>query len=216
MGQAAFIVLEGGEGSGKSAQAKALNARLRKLGSNVVVTHEPGGTMLGDKLRRWVKWGKDVTIPTELLLFLASRSQLVTKVIRPALERGDIVICDRFAGSTLAYQGYGRGIDLGLLRSLNDFVTDGLAPNLVLLLDVDVEEGLRRKKRRWDTFEREDFTFHQRVRDGYLEMAAADPKTWVVINSAMPELQVEEVVWQKVRDFLTYGPDFASVATSSA
>ena len=216
MGQAAFIVLEGGEGSGKSAQAKALNARLRKLGSNVVVTHEPGGTMLGDKLRRWVKWGKDVTIPTELLLFLASRSQLVTKVIRPAMERGDIVICDRFAGSTLAYQGYGRGMDLSLLRTLNDFVTDGLTPDLVLLLDVDVEEGLRRKKRRWDTFEREDFTFHQRVRDGYLEMAAADPKTWVVINSAMPELQVEELIWQKVRDFLTYGRDFVSVATSSA
>ena len=216
MGQAAFIVLEGGEGSGKSAQAKALNARLRKLGSNVVVTHEPGGTMLGDKLRRWVKWGKEVTIPTELLLFLASRSQLVTKVIRPALERGDIVICDRFAGSTLAYQGYGRGMDLSLLRTLNDFVTDGLTPDLVLLLDVDVEEGLRRKKRRWDTFEREDFTFHQRVRDGYLEMAAADPKTWVVINSAMPELQVEELIWQKVRDFLTYGRDFVSVATSSA
>jgi dTMP kinase len=216
MGQPAFIVFEGGEGSGKSTQAKALYGRLRKLGSNVVLTHEPGGTMLGDKLRRWVKWGKEVTIPSELLLFLASRSQLVTKVIRPALDKGDIVICDRYSGSTLAYQGYGRGMDLKLLRSLNEFVTDGLVPDLVLLLDLDAEEGLRRKKRRWDTFEREDFTFHHRVRDGYLEMAAADPKRWVVINAAMPEVQIEELIWQKVRDFLTYGSDFVSVATSSA
>ena len=211
----AFIVFEGGEGSGKSTQAKALNNRLRKLGFDVVFTHEPGGTVLGNKLRRWVKWGKEVTLPSELFLFLASRSQLVTKVIRPALARGYIVICDRFAASTVAYQGYGRGTDLSLLESLNDFVTDGLVPDLTVLLDLDVEEGLGRKRRKWDTFEREDFTFHKRVRDGYLEMAAADAERWMVVDASLPAIQVEELIWERVREFLTYGKGFVSLATTA-
>ena len=133
----AFIVFEGGEGSGKSTQARALRDRLKKVGYKALLTHEPGGTMLGDKLRRWVKWGRDITIPTELFLFLASRSQLIARVIRPALESGDIVVCDRYSYSTMAYQGYGRGIDLNFLESLNSFVTDGLEPDLVILMDLD-------------------------------------------------------------------------------
>ncbi len=215
MAGSTFITFEGGEGSGKSTQARALYNRLRRVGYDVVYTHEPGGTMLGERMRRWVKWGREVTIPTELLLFLASRSQLVTQVIRPALEKGNIVVCDRFAASTVAYQGYGRGIDLGMLETLNDFVTDGLSPDLVLLMDLDSEEGLARKKRKWDSFEREEFTFHQRVRDGYMEMAVADPDRWVVINASLPEVQVEELVWEQVRDFLTYGRAPFSPATSS-
>jgi len=215
MADPVFIVFEGGEGSGKSTQARALYSRLRKVGYNVVYTHEPGGTVLGEKLRRWVKWGRDVTIPAELLLFLASRSQLVTKVIRPALEKGSIVVCDRFAASTIAYQGHGRGMDLGLLESLNNFVTDGLAPDLVFLMDLDAEEGLSRKKRKWDAFEREEFIFHQKVRDGYMEIAIADPEKWVVINAGLPEVQVGEIIWEQVRDFLTYGRRPVSPATSS-
>ncbi len=215
MADPVFIVFEGGEGSGKSTQARALYSRLRKVGYNVVYTHEPGGTVLGEKLRRWVKWGRDVTIPAELLLFLASRSQLVTKVIRPALEKGSIVVCDRFAASTIAYQGHGRGMDLGLLESLNNFVTDGLAPDLVFLMDLDAEEGLSRKKRKWDAFEREEFIFHQKVRDGYMEIAIADPEKWVVINAELPEVQVGEIIWEQVRDFLTYGRRSVSPATSS-
>lgn len=211
----AFIVFEGGEGSGKSTQAKALNNRLRKLGFDVVFTHEPGGTVLGNKLRRWVKWGREITLPTELFLFLASRSQLVTKVIRPALARGHMVICDRFAASTVAYQGYGRGIDLSLLESLNDFVTDGLVPDLTVLLDVDAEQGLGRKGRKWDSFEREDFTFHRRVRDGYLKIAAADPERWMVIDASLPAIQVEELIWERIREFLTYDKGFVPLATSS-
>jgi len=211
----AFIVFEGGEGSGKSTQAKALNNRLRKLGFDVVFTHEPGGTVLGNKLRRWVKWGREITLPTELFLFLASRSQLVTKVIRPALARGHMVICARFAASTVAYQGYGRGIDLSLLESLNDFVTDGLVPDLTVLLDVDAEQGLGRKGRKWDSFEREDFTFHQRVRDGYLKIAAADPERWMVIDASLPASQVEELIWERIREFLTYDKGFVPLATSS-
>jgi len=215
MADPVFIVFEGGEGSGKSTQARALYSRLRKVGYNVVYTHEPGGTMLGEKLRRWVKWGRDVTIPAELLLFLASRSQLVTKVIRPALEKGSIVVCDRFTASTIAYQGYGRGMDLGLLESLNNFVTNGLAPDLVFLMDLDAEEGLSRKKRKWDAFEREEFIFHQKVRDGYMEIAIADPEKWVVINAELPEVQVGEMIWEQARDFLTYGRRSVSPATSS-
>ncbi|KPJ53118.1 MAG: hypothetical protein AMJ37_01835 [Dehalococcoidia bacterium DG_18] len=215
MRTAAFIVFEGGEGSGKSTQAKALNNRLRKLGYDVVFTHEPGGTVLGNKLRRWVKWGKDVTLPSELFLFLASRSQLVAKVIRPALAKGYIVICDRFAASTMAYQGYGRGMDLSLLKSLNDFATDGLVPDLTVLLDLDAEEGLGRKRRKWDTFEREDLTFHKKVRDGYLKMAAADAERWMVVDASLPALQVEELIWERVREFLTYGKGFVSLATTS-
>ena len=211
----AFIVFEGGEGSGKSTQAKALNSRLRRLGFDVVLTHEPGGTVLGDKMRRWVKWGRGVSLPTELFLFLASRSQLVARVIRPALTKGYVVICDRFAASTIAYQGYGRGMDLSFLKSLNDFATDNLVPDLTVLLDMDAEEGLGRKRRKWDTFEREDLTFHKRVREGYLKMAAADAERWAVVDASLPALQVEELIWERVREFLTYGKGFVSLATTS-
>lgn len=204
MANPAFIVFEGGEGSGKSTQAKLLAVRLKRLGFNVVSTHEPGGTILGDKLRRWVKWGRDITLPTELFCFLASRSQLVTRVIRPALDKNSVVVCDRFISSTIAYQGYGRGVDLAMLEVLNDFVTDGLKPDMTVLLDLDAEQGLARKKRRWDSFEREEFTFHQRVREGYLKMAAAEPEKWLVVDGSLPEKQVEDMIWEKIRDFLTH------------
>ena len=161
--KAAFIVFEGGEGCGKTTQAKALASRLRRLGFPVVLTHEPGGTLLGNRLRRWVKWGKGVTTQTELFLFLSSRSQLVSRVIRPALERGSIVISDRFDPSTFAYQGFGRGMDMNFLNTVNSFVTDGLHPDLVILLDISAEQGLSRKKMKLDVFEREEFLFHQKV-----------------------------------------------------
>jgi dTMP kinase len=193
-----FVVFEGGEGCGKSTQAKALANRLRKLGFGVVLTHEPGGTLLGNKLRRWLKWGRGVTTQSELFLFLASRSQLVSNVIRPALERRQIVICDRFDTSTFAYQGYGRGMDLSFLESLNSFVTDGLQPDLVVLLDLDVEKGLERKRMRLDCFEREEFAFHRRVRDGYLRMAASDPDRWLVIDGSLPQEKISDMIWEKV------------------
>jgi len=198
-----FIVFEGGEGSGKSTQAKALSVQLRRVGFNVVLTHEPGGTLLGNKLRRWLKWGRGVTTQTEPFLFLASRSQLVTKVIRPALERGEIVICDRFDASTFAYQGYGRGMDLDFLETLNGFVTDGVKPDLIILLDLDVEKGLRRKRMRLDCFEREEFAFHQRVRDAYLKLATADPERWMVVDGSLPEATVRDAIWARVRQLVS-------------
>jgi len=198
----AFIVFEGGEGSGKTTQAKALSNRLRRLGFHVVLTHEPGGTLLGNKLRRWVKWGKGVTTQTEMFLFLASRSQLLSGVIRPALEKGNIVICDRFDASTFAYQGCGRGMDLDFLKMVNSFVTDGLSPDLVVLLDISAEEGLKRKKMKLDVFEREEFLFHQKVRDGYLKMAAADPEHWMVVDASIPKEKIREIIWERVQPLL--------------
>jgi len=197
-----LIVFEGGEGSGKSTQAKALAEGLRRLGFRVVLTHEPGGTLLGNKLRRWLKWGRGITTQAELLLFLASRSQLVTNVIRPALEQNDIVICDRFGASTFAYQGYGRGMDLSFLETLNNFVVNGLQPALVVLLDLEAEKGLDRKSVRLDVFEREEFVFHQRVREGYLKMAAADPKRWMVVDASLSEEKVREIIWERVKESL--------------
>jgi dTMP kinase len=202
MGKSLFIVFEGGEGSGKTTQTKALANRLRRLGFSVVLTHEPGGTLLGNKLRRWVKWGRGVTTQTELFLFLASRSQLVNRVIRPSLEKGQVVICDRFDASTFAYQGYGRGMDLDFLKNVNGFVTDGLHPDLIVLLDLSAEQGLGRKRMKLDVFEREEFLFHQRVREGYLKMAAADPERWMVVDGTLPEEKIRDIVWERVQKSL--------------
>ncbi len=202
MGKSLFIVFEGGEGSGKTTQAKGLANRLRKLGFPVVLTHEPGGTLLGNRLRRWVKWGRGVTVQTELFLFFASRSQLVNKVINPALEKGQFIICDRYEASTFAYQGYGRGMDLDFLKMVNTFVTDGRSPDLTVLLDISAEQGLERKKMKMDVFEREGFLFHQRVREGYLKMAAADPERWMVVDATLREDKIQDIVWEQVQKSL--------------
>ena len=197
-----FIVIEGGEGSGKSTQAKALRKHLSTLGFRVKLTHEPGGTLLGRRLRRWAKWGRGITIQSELFLFLASRSELVGRVIRPALEEGFTVVSDRFDASTIAYQGFGRGIDLPFLQSLNDFATGGLQPDLVILLDLDVERGLSRKRVRMDCFETEEFPFHLKVREGYLMLASAHPERWLVIDASLPEERVREIVWKRVNQLI--------------
>ena len=202
MGKSSFIVFEGGEGSGKTTQAKALANRLRRLDFHVVLTHEPGGTLLGNRLRRWVKWGRGVTVQTELFLFLSSRSQLLNTVIRPALEKGNIVVCDRYDASTFAYQGYGRGMDLDFLKTVNSFVTDGLFPDLIVLLDLSAEQGLERKRMKLDVFEREEFLFHQKVREGYLKMAAADPERWMVIDATLPEVKIRDIIWERVGQLL--------------
>ncbi len=166
---ALFITFEGGEGCGKSVQAKTLYRRLSQLAIPVVLTYEPGGTPLGKKLALWLKWAQDTNISplTELLLFNASRSQLIDEVIQPNLRRGKVVICDRYVDSTTAYQSYGRGLDLQTVKTINNAATQGLKPDLTVLLDISAEEGLARKRaRRQDRFEQEDITFHQRVREG--------------------------------------------------
>lgn len=202
-----FITFEGGEGSGKSAQAKELYRRLLKLAVPVLLTHEPGGTPLGNKLARWLKWaqGADISPLVELLLFNASRAQLVSEVIKPDLKSGKIVICDRYADSTTVYQGYGRGLDLEMVRATNNAATQGLKPDLTILLDISAEDGLARKRKRQDRFEQEELAFHHRVREGYLKLAAAEPQRWLMVDASQPKGQITRIIWQRVSQLLSTG-----------
>jgi len=203
---ALFITFEGGEGSGKSVQARALYRRLLRLAVPVLLTHEPGVTSLGKKIARWLKWGQDMGISpmAELLLFNASRAQLVTEVIRPSLESGKVVICDRYADSTTAYQSYGRGLDLAMVKAVNHAAIQGLNPDLTVLLDIPVEAGLARKKgKKQDRFEQEDIAFHQRVREGYLKLAASEPERWLVVDATQSKDKIAEIVWEKVSQLLS-------------
>ena len=202
-----FITFEGGEGSGKSTQARALHQRLSSMGIPALLTHEPGGTPLGREIRRWLKGDRandkvDVDPLTELLLFNGSRAQLLSKVIRPALKSGTTVICDRFCHSTIAYQGYGRGLDIELIKAANNIATQGLRPDIIVLLDIPVEQGLLRKKLK-DRFEREELAFHQRVRQGYLEMAKKDPQRWLLVDGSFPKKETERQIWEKVEQLLS-------------
>jgi dTMP kinase len=204
-----FITFEGGEGCGKSTQSRLL---LKKLGQQtvpVVLTHEPGGTALGNELRKILKRKRDSSISpqAELFLLAASRAQLVAEVIRPALEEGKIVICDRFTHSTMVYQGYGRGLDFTAIKMVNNMATGYLNPDLIIFLDISPEQGLARKQSLKDRFELEDLSFHRRVREGYLKMAAAEPDRWLVIDASLPKGKIAEIIWDRVSQLL---PNFAT------
>ena len=190
-----FITFEGGEGSGKTTQIKLAADWLRERGIPVLATAEPGGTPLGRKIREILLNRGSWTIgaEAELLLFAAARAQHVRETILPALEAGQWVLCDRFADATLAYQGFGRGLDVEFIRTLNDFSTCSLKPDLTLLFDLPVEVGLARAEKRAadgrpeaseDRFEREERTFHGRIREGYLSLAAEEPERFRIINGA--------------------------------
>lgn len=187
-----FITFEGPEGSGKTTQVQRVAARLRDGSVDCVTTKEPGGTPLADQIRAILLHSENTMDRlTELLLYAASRRQHVVEVIRPALERGAVVLCDRFTDATLAYQGFGRLLDLDRLRSLNDWVTDALVPHLTLLFDIEEATGLRRARSRNATatkdegrFEAEDVRFHRRVREGYLALALAEPERFVTIDAS--------------------------------
>ena len=201
-----FITFEGGEGSGKSIQAKELYRRLSQLAVPVLLTHEPGGTPFGQKVGRWLKWGQgaDISPLTELMLFNASRAQLVAEVIQPALKSGKLVISDRYADSTTAYQGYGRELDLAMVKAVNKAATQGLTPDLTILLDMPVEGGLARKKsRKQDRFEQETLAFHQRVRQGYLKLAADEPGRWLVVDASQSKEKIADIIWQRVSQLLS-------------
>jgi len=207
---ASFIVFEGGEGCGKSTQTRALCRRLSKDGFRAVLTREPGGTRLGERVRRYLKHTGETQISplAELFLIATARAQLVSEVIRPELEKGKTVICDRFTPSTLAYQGYGRGLNTDALREVNDIATDGMSPDLIVLLDIPIEDGLGRKKsKERDRFESESLAFHARVRRGYLDMAKADPGRWLVVDGRLPKKEIEEMIWGKVSILLKREPN---------
>ncbi len=203
---ALFITFEGVEGSGKSFQARALYRKLSGLAIPALLTHEPGGTPPGERISRLLKWARNTEISplTELLLFNASRAQLIDEVIRPALGNGQVIICDRFTDSTMAYQSYGRGLDPETVRNTNNTATGDLKPDLTILLDIPVEEGFASKKDdKYDRFEQEDLVFHKKVGKGYLILAQAEPERWLVIDAGQSREKIKKIIWQKVSQRLS-------------
>jgi dTMP kinase len=210
-----FITFEGPEGGGKSTQAARLSSRLSERGINVIRTREPGGTLTGEAIRDLLQHdaaGEAIFPETETLLFAASRAQLVRQRIAPALSRGSWVISDRFADSTTAYQGYGRGFAVDDMLSINAFATNGATPDLTLLMDVDLEIGMERVRKRnekagttHDRMERETRTFHERVRAGYLELADRYRDRIVVVDASKEADEVARAVWTAVVKLLETG-----------
>lgn len=199
-----FITLEGPDGSGKTTQVGLLYDALVDAGYDPLLTREPGGTAIGDQIRAVLHSveNREMVPAAEILLYSASRAQLVAQAVRPALAAGRIVLCDRFADSTMAYQGYGRALDLEVLRTITTFATSGLRPDLTLLLDLRVEAGLSRRKDggdEWNRMDQEGLEFHRRAREGYLALAAADPERWVRIDASRPVREVAEAVWTAVK-----------------
>jgi len=200
-----FITLEGPEGSGKSTHARQLVAQLQAGGHAVIATREPGGTPVGEVVRRLLQHdagGEGMATEAELFLFMASRAQLVRQIIVPALADGTCVVCDRFADSTTAYQGYARGCDVETILAINNLATGGLTPDLTILLDVAVKAGFERLHNRnlrhgveKDRIEREALDFHERVRSGYLELARRWPKRIRVVDAARDEDAVQADIW---------------------
>lgn len=201
-----LISFEGIEGTGKTIQSKLLYEYLLKKGYNVILTEEPGGTRIGLKIRELLLSveNKEMTSFAELLLYNASRAQHIKEVVLPAINRGAVVITDRFIDSTIAYQGYGRGIDLNLIYSIDKIVTAGLRPDITILLDLDVEAGLKRNKgiNKVDRLELEDVEFHKLVRSGYLEIAAKEPERIKLIDASGGIKEIHSKTVSIVMDFI--------------
>ena len=208
-----FITFEGPEGSGKTTQVSELIRRLEGAGYTVIQAREPGGTLMGEAIREMLKddeTGEPICGEAEVLLFAACRSQLVRQVIAPALRRGDCIVCDRFSDSTTAYQGYGRGFEISSMDTINQFAMDGVIPDLTLLLDVDLNTSFQRVADRTqrigstlDRMEREDRAFHERVRNGYLELARRFPERFAMIDGTLSAANVSDLVWGHVESILT-------------
>lgn len=199
-----FITFEGPEGSGKTTQIQLLAAWLRAQGQLVLATREPGGTDIGDRVRAILLDAihQEMQPQAEIFLFSAARAQIVGQIIRPHLARGGVILCDRYADSTLAYQGYGRQLDLVTLRLITDFATGGLRPDLTFCLDLPVEVGLRRKRagagEEWNRMEQETLAFHERVRRGYLDMAQAEPARWRLLDATQPVEALQAILRMEV------------------
>jgi len=205
-----FITFEGPDGSGKTTQIRRLAEWLGARGADVLLTREPGGTEISEQIRGILHDLKNKAMQprAEILLYSAARAQLVAEKIRPHLEKGGIVLCDRYADSTLAYQGYGHGLDLETLRLITAFATDRLRPDLTLLFDVDAETGLRRRLSgggEWNRLDAYALAFHQRVRAGFLELARAEPDRWVTLDAAQDVARLEAEVQRVVASRFNLG-----------
>jgi len=202
-----FITFEGGEGTGKSTQIRRLAARLEERGHTPLLTREPGGTPLAESIRALLlDPGRRPGAAAEAFLLEAARAELVAGLIRPALARGQVVVCDRYGDSTLAYQGAGRGLDESLLRALNRAATGDLSPDLTLLFDLDPERGLARRSEAagaTNRLDREPLDFHRRVRERYLALAGAEPERWRVLDAGAPPDDLEQQVWNEVEPRLS-------------
>lgn len=206
-----FITFEGPDGAGKSTQIDLVTRHLRRLGYEVFYTREPGGTAIGDQIREILHDvnNTEMTARAEILLYSASRAQLVQEVILPRLAQGQVVLCDRYADSTYAYQGYGRQLDFDSLRLITRFATQALLPDLTIFLDLEVEEGLRRKSAasaagqgEWNRMDQLELAFHRRVRAGYLEMAAAEPERWLVVDAAASVEVINQGICSRLEQLL--------------
>jgi len=207
-----FITFEGIEGSGKTTQIKRLRKTLVERGLPVIATHEPGGTEIGARIRKILldSRHRNLTPLAELILIEADRAQHVDEVIRPAIEDGRWVLCDRYTDATMAYQGAARGLDMEFLRFLNNRVTGGISPDLTFLLDCPEETGIRRAlgrnersgERGQDRFDREDLAFHRKVRAAYLDLARTEPARFQVIDATRPENQVEAEILQRILPYI--------------
>jgi dTMP kinase len=197
-----FITFEGPDGSGKTLQLASLVEYLEGNNYPVLATREPGGTAIGEQIREVLHKLENTKMHprTELLLYQASRAQHVEQVILPNLQQGKIVLCDRYADSTLAYQGYGHQLDLDQLSRLINYATGGLKPDMTLLLDVDAQEGLKRRQQggEWNRLDAYELEFHQRVRKGYFKLAQQEPERWVKIDAGKPLEEVQRVIRQVV------------------
>lgn len=199
-----FIVFEGVEGSGKTTQTRTLARKLINEGIDHIVANDPGITPLGKRVRRWLKSDETASPITELFLFLGARSALTDSTLRGALEEGKVVISHRYTYSTLAYQGYGRGLDIEMLKNLNNIATGGLTPDLVILLDLSTQQGMERiAYRPLDRIEQEGIDFHDRVRRGYKSLASESDVDWLIIDGSRPKSQISKIIWENVSNLIS-------------
>lgn len=200
-----FITFEGSEGCGKSTQSKMLYEYLKAKGYGVIYLREPGGTKISEKIRALLLDHKnDALSPeSETLLYMAARAQLVSELINPALEKGKIVICDRFLDSTLAYQGYGLGMELKYIKAMGNFSTQGIKPDLTILLDLPVEEGLKHRGGSEDRIEKRSIVYHQRVRKGYLKLAKSEPERIKVVKIRVEKSETQNIIRELVKDVIS-------------